>query len=83
MKPYALSGRIYWLTSTGREFREVDAGWDVPDVIGEVKRLSTVFEVVWADVTMKPANGSGRVRAAVDVDAGGVTWRRMVTDGTW
>ncbi len=82
MKPYALSGRIYWLTTTGREFRDVE-GWDIPDVIGEVKRLSTVFEVVWADVTMKPANGSGRVRAAVDVDASGVTWRRMVTDGTW
>ena len=83
MKPYALSGRIYWLTSTGREFREVDAGWDAADVIGEVKRLAESFEVVWADVTMKPADGSGRVRAAVDVDASGITWRRMVTDGMW
>lgn len=82
MKPYALSGRIYWLTSTGRESRDVK-GWDIPDVIGEVKRLAESFEVVWADVTMKPADGSGRVRAAVDVDASGVTWRRMVTDGMW
>lgn len=79
MKPYALSGRIYWLTSTGRESRVVDKGWDIADVTGEVKRLSTMFEVVWANVAMKATDGS-EVMAAVDVAANGVSWNRLLSE---
>ena len=79
MKPYALSGRIYWLTSTGRESRVVDKGWDIADVTGEVKRLSTMFEVVWANVAMKVTDGS-EVMAAVDVAANGVSWNRLLSE---
>jgi len=78
MKPYALSGRIYWLTSAGRESRDVE-GWDVPDVTGEVERLSTRFEVVWANVVMKATDGS-EVVAAVDVAANGVSWNRLLSE---
>jgi hypothetical protein len=57
MKPYALSGRIYWLVDGVARSRLVDETWTISDVTGEVERLSKIFKTVWADCVYSAVEG--------------------------
>lgn len=75
-----MKGSISWLNSIERASREVNDGWDLADIEGEIRRLAEKYELVWGRIT----DSTGTVWF-VEPNGDKVVWEalRPVKDGIW